>query len=58
MSHRVYMEINRIANQLIQDQSANGAWHYPFEAGIASDCSMIILLRTLEINDEEFIQDS
>ncbi|MED4206905.1 squalene--hopene cyclase [Neobacillus mesonae] len=57
MRHRVYKEINRIANQLIQDQSEDGAWHYPFETGIATDCSMIILLRTLEINDEEFIQE-
>ncbi|WP_233569815.1 squalene--hopene cyclase [Falsibacillus albus] len=47
------MEMNRIANQFVLDQAENGAWQYPFETGIASDCSMIILLRTLEINDEE-----
>ncbi|MBM7653495.1 squalene--hopene cyclase [Neobacillus cucumis] len=57
MRHRVYQEMNRIANQLVQDQSEDGAWHYPFETGIAMDCSMIILLRTLEINDEEFIKE-
>ncbi|MBY0123609.1 squalene--hopene cyclase [Bacillus sp. S/N-304-OC-R1] len=58
MRDRVYKEMNRIANQLVQDQSGDGAWHYPFETGIASDCSMIILLRTLEIEDEEeFIQE-
>ncbi|MDP4157819.1 MAG: prenyltransferase/squalene oxidase repeat-containing protein, partial [Bacillota bacterium] len=49
--------MNRIANQFVQDQSEDGAWHYPFETGTASDCSMIILLRTLEINDEEFIKE-
>ena len=53
MRDRVYKEMNRIANQFVQDQAENGAWHYPFETGIASDCSMIILLRTLEIKDEE-----
>ncbi|RFB11001.1 squalene--hopene cyclase [Bacillus sp. HNG] len=57
MRHRVYKEINRIANQVVQDQSEDGAWRYPFEIGIATDCSMIILLRTLEINDEEFIKE-
>lgn len=57
MRHRVYKEMNRIADQLIQDQSDNGAWHYPFETGIATDCSMIILLRTLEIDDEELIKE-
>lgn len=57
MRQRVYTEMNRIANQFVQDQSEDGAWHYPFETGTASDCSMIILLRTLEINDEEFIKE-
>ncbi|MCM3571478.1 squalene--hopene cyclase [Neobacillus mesonae] len=57
MKHRVYKEINRIAKQFVQEQSEDGAWHYPFETGTASDCSMIILLRTLEINDEEFIKE-
>lgn len=58
MRDRVYKEMNRIANQLVHDQSGDGAWHYPFETGIASDCSMIILLRTLEIKDEEeFIKE-
>ncbi|EKN65764.1 squalene-hopene cyclase [Neobacillus bataviensis LMG 21833] len=57
MENRVYKEINGIANQFVQDQSEDGAWRYPFETGIATDCSMIILLRTLEINDEEFIKE-
>ncbi|WP_423800732.1 squalene--hopene cyclase [Neobacillus sp. SAB-20_R2A] len=57
MMDRVNAEINLITDQLIKDQSADGSWQYPFETGIASDCSMIILLRTLEINDEEFIKE-
>ncbi|KSU59058.1 squalene--hopene cyclase [[Bacillus] enclensis] len=58
MRTRVYEEMNRIAHQLVQDQLEDGTWRYPFETGIASDCSMIILLRTLEIKDEEdFIKE-
>lgn len=57
MNHRVNKEMNRIVKQLIRDQSKDGAWRYPFETGIATDCSMIILLRTLEIEDEAFIKE-
>lgn len=57
MNHRVNKEMNRIMKQLIRDQSKDGAWRYPFETGIATDCSMIILLRTLEIEDEAFIKE-
>ncbi len=37
------------------DQSPDGSWNYPFETGISTDAYMIILLRTLEIDDEELI---
>ncbi|HEY2421030.1 MAG TPA: prenyltransferase/squalene oxidase repeat-containing protein, partial [Neobacillus sp.] len=33
-----------------------GSWNYPFETGLSTDAYMIILLRTLELNDEELIQ--
>lgn len=52
----VNAEINRIKYQLCMAQSEDGSWRYPFETGIATDCYMIILLRTLEINDEELIE--
>jgi len=39
-----------------KDQSPNGAWDYPFETGISTDAYMIILLRSLELHDEELIQ--
>ena len=29
---------------------------YPFETGISTDCYMIILLRTLDIHDENLIK--
>lgn len=45
-----------IINVLRKDQSPDGSWDYPFDTGISTDTYMIILLRTLEINDEELIQ--
>ncbi|CAH0120836.1 Sporulenol synthase [Paenibacillus sp. CECT 9249] len=41
---------------LRKDQSPDGSWAYPFETGISTDAYTIILLRTLEIDDEEFIE--
>ncbi len=49
-------EMKRIINIVKNDQSANGSWVYPFETGIKTDAWMIILLRSLEINDEALIQ--
>lgn len=48
--------IQWIINQLEKDQSPDGSWNYPFETGISTDAYMIILLRTLEINDEQLIR--
>lgn len=48
--------IDWIIENLRKDQSPDGSWTYPFETGISTDAYMIILLRTLEINDEELIQ--
>jgi len=39
-----------------KDQSPDGSWTYPFETGLSTDAYMIILLRALEINDEDLIQ--
>ncbi|MFE5430690.1 squalene--hopene cyclase [Peribacillus simplex] len=57
MGHWVHKEMNRIVDQFSRDQSDDGSWQYPFETGIGTDCHMIILLRTLEINDEAFIKE-
>ncbi|MFB4165304.1 squalene--hopene cyclase [Alteribacillus sp. JSM 102045] len=51
----VEAEINRLINLLIEEQNHDGSWSYPFETGISTDCYMIILLRTLQINDEDLI---
>ncbi len=56
MKQRVEAEINRLVTIFVKDQASDGSWSYPFETGISTDCYMIILLRTLEINDEELIQ--
>lgn len=57
MKSQITDEINRIVEVLRNDQSSDGSWDYPFETGISTDAYMIILLRTLEINDEKLIQD-
>lgn len=49
--------IGRIVKKLINDQAPDGSWQYPFETGISTDAYMIILLRTLEINDEDLIRE-
>jgi sporulenol synthase len=48
--------IDWIVETLRKDQSPDGSWNYPFETGLSTDAYMIILLRTLELNDEELIQ--
>jgi sporulenol synthase len=48
--------IDWLVETIRRDQSADGSWHYPFETGLSTDAYMIILLRTLEINDEELIK--
>ncbi|WP_285889672.1 squalene--hopene cyclase [Neobacillus niacini] len=45
-----------LVERLRRDQSPDGSWHYPFETGLSTDAYMIILLRTLEIHDEELIK--
>ncbi|MCR2820949.1 squalene--hopene cyclase [Lederbergia panacisoli] len=44
-----------IIDTLQNDQLADGSWDYAFDTGISTDAYMIILLRTLGINDEELI---
>ena len=48
-------EIRRLIEQLKREQTLDGSWDYPFETGISTDAYMIILLRTLDINDEDLI---
>ncbi|WP_420490685.1 squalene--hopene cyclase [Neobacillus drentensis] len=45
-----------IIERLRSHQLPDGSWNYPFETGISTDAYTIILLRTLEIEDEELIK--
>lgn len=47
--------IEQMIQHLKMSQTVNGSWDYPFDTGISTDAYMIILLRTLKINDEGFI---
>jgi sporulenol synthase len=48
--------IKWLIERLRRDQELDGAWNYPFETGLTTDIYMIILLKTLEINDEKLIK--
>lgn len=56
VKERIQEGMNQIIAALKMDQSQRGSWDYAFETGVATDCYMIILLRTLEINEEKLIQ--
>lgn len=56
MTNRTEQLISRLVQQLIKNQGADGSWDYPFETGISTDAYMIILLRTLEMNEEDLIR--
>jgi sporulenol synthase len=56
VKNQIDTSIHGLIERLRKDQSPNGTWNYPFETGLSTDCYMIILLRTLEINDEKFIK--
>lgn len=56
MNSEVTTGIRQISEILRNDQSPNGSWNYPFETGIATDCYMIILLKSLDIHDENLIK--
>jgi hypothetical protein len=53
MKQMVEDEINRLINILIKEQNSDGSWSYLFETGMSTNCYIIILLRTLEIDDED-----
>ncbi|WP_077213223.1 squalene--hopene cyclase [Bacillus dakarensis] len=56
MEKRIKDGMNSLIDKLRGDQHPDGTWRYPFETGISTDCYMIILLRTLEIDDENLIK--
>jgi sporulenol synthase len=56
LKDRLIQTIHGLIDQLKNEQSPDGSWSYPFETGISTDAYMIILLRTLEINEEDLIK--
>src|SRR5690554_6349029 len=56
LEQQLMNSIEKMIHVLKQEQSPSGAWNYSFETGIVTDCYMIILLRTLEIDDENLIK--
>lgn len=51
----VDLESNRLIAHFEQSQAADGSWRYCLENGPLTDAYMIILLRTLAIQDEQTI---
>jgi sporulenol synthase len=54
--HQVVSEIHEIKSRLQEKQSSDGSWRFCFEGGPMTDSYMIILLRTLQIHDEDLIR--
>ncbi|CDQ39114.1 squalene--hopene cyclase [Virgibacillus salexigens] len=55
MDKRIGSKINELVDELKEKQRPNGSWNYPFETGVSTDSYMIILLRSLEIDDHDLI---
>ncbi len=49
-------EISRLVALLRKEQDRDGSWKYCLESSLQTDAYMIILLRTLQIHDEELIR--
>ncbi|MCC2248768.1 squalene--hopene cyclase [Virgibacillus sp. AGTR] len=56
MDKQLEAAMNKLLDELKGTQNQDGSWTYPFETGITTDSYMIILLRTLEINDSNLIK--
>jgi sporulenol synthase len=56
MKNDVQSEINRLVKSLTDKQSMDGTWRFCFEGSLMTDSYMIILLRSLGINNEELIR--
>lgn len=52
---QVRQEINRIQSLLLSQQKQDGSWRFCLESSPTTDAHMIILLRTLGIDDERLI---
>lgn len=48
-------ELHRLQSILLQTQKPDGSWPFCFESGILTDAYMIILIRSLGLNEESLI---
>ncbi|MGD6873295.1 squalene--hopene cyclase [Sutcliffiella horikoshii] len=53
--NKINEKLKEMISTLLSKQSDNGAWNFCFEGSIMTDAYMIILIRTLEITDEEVL---
>lgn len=53
---QVDKEIQRLTEALIEQQQQDGSWRFCFENGTTIDAYVIILFRTLNIENEVLIQ--
>jgi len=57
LSDRIEQLMSQLVQQLKNEQTPEGTWEYAFETGISTDAYMIILVRTLEIDDEDLVRE-
>ncbi|KMJ57673.1 squalene-hopene cyclase [Bacillus sp. LL01] len=53
MIDKVNGKMNSLTSELLRKQAKDGSWKFCFEGSIMTDAYMIILIRVLEIKDEE-----
>ncbi|WP_342707773.1 squalene--hopene cyclase [Anaerobacillus alkalilacustris] len=53
---KIHHTINDLINKLRTHQRADGSWRFCFETGVKTDAYMIILLKSLNHQDEELIK--
>lgn len=57
MTYGTEQLISKLVQQLKIEQTSDGSWDYPFETGISTDAYMIILVRSLEIDQESLVRE-
>lgn len=57
-ANKINEKLKEMVSNLLSAQSDNGAWNFCFEGSIMTDAYMIILIRTLEMTEEEVLVKS
>jgi len=56
MKHRIVEQINHLGQELTAQQEKSGVWNFCFENNTFADAYLIILIRILNIQDEQLIR--